>query len=81
MPRSLALRTDPAARATRVLRKRARVVDLSSIFCDEESCFPVLGNSLVYFDDNHITDTFSKTLWPHFMRIFDKPKQPQKAKK
>jgi peptidoglycan/LPS O-acetylase OafA/YrhL len=74
-PRSLGLRSDPAVKAAKHLHKRARYVDLSSIFCDTDWCYPVIGHSLVYFDDNHMTETFSRTLWPHFVQIFDKPKR------
>lgn len=39
-------------------------VDFTDRFCDEEYCKAVVGNILVYTDDNHLTATFSKTLAP-----------------
>ncbi|WP_433407545.1 acyltransferase family protein [Saccharomonospora azurea] len=39
-------------------------VDLSDYYCTETQCPPVIGNVLVYMDDNHVSDTFMKTLSP-----------------
>ncbi|WP_427006802.1 acyltransferase family protein [Pseudarthrobacter sp. H2] len=39
------------------------VIDLSSHFCRQGSCPAVIGNVLVY-RDNHMTNTFAKTLAP-----------------
>ncbi|WP_197319128.1 acyltransferase family protein [Saccharomonospora sp. NB11] len=39
-------------------------VDLSDYFCTPTHCPPVIGNVLVYMDDNHVSDTFMKTLSP-----------------
>ncbi len=38
--------------------------DLSDYFCDDERCYSVIGNIIVYRDNNHITTTFMKTLAP-----------------
>lgn len=38
--------------------------DLSDYFCDEERCYSVIGNIIVYRDDNHITTEYMKTLAP-----------------
>ena len=38
--------------------------DLSDYFCDEEKCYSVIGNIIVYRDDNHITTEYMKTLAP-----------------
>lgn len=45
-------------------------IDLTSSFCDEESCPSVIGNVIVYKDDNHVTATYMKTLRPVFEREF-----------
>lgn len=36
--------------------------DLTDYFCDETTCHPVIGNIIVYRDDNHITAEYAKTL-------------------
>lgn len=38
--------------------------DLSDSFCDKERCYSVIGNIIVYRDDNHITTEYMKTLAP-----------------
>lgn len=38
--------------------------DLSDNFCDEERCHGVIGNIVVYRDNNHITSTYMRTLAP-----------------
>lgn len=39
-------------------------VDYSEHFCDEEVCYPTKGNVIIYFDENHITNTYVKTITP-----------------
>ena len=36
--------------------------DLTDYFCDQTTCYPVIGNIIVYRDNNHITATYAKTL-------------------
>ncbi|MFC7321990.1 acyltransferase family protein [Halobacillus campisalis] len=36
--------------------------DLSEYFCDDETCHSVIGNVLVYRDQHHLTNLYSKTL-------------------
>jgi peptidoglycan/LPS O-acetylase OafA/YrhL len=36
--------------------------DLSDYFCDEETCYPVIGNVLVYRDLHHLSTIYAKTL-------------------
>lgn len=43
----------------------AKVIDLTDFYCDAEKCPAVIGNVIVYRDDNHITRTWAKTLAPH----------------
>jgi peptidoglycan/LPS O-acetylase OafA/YrhL len=38
--------------------------DLSEYFCDDLTCFPVIGNVLVYRDTHHISTLYSKSLAP-----------------
>ncbi|QVQ55057.1 acyltransferase [Spiractinospora alimapuensis] len=39
-------------------------VDLTDYFCPDGRCPSVIGNVLVYYDDSHITATYSATLAP-----------------
>ncbi|MEU3270184.1 acyltransferase family protein [Saccharomonospora sp. NPDC006951] len=37
-------------------------VDLSNYYCTADTCPPVIGNVLVYMDDNHVTAAYMETL-------------------
>ncbi|HEV7649850.1 MAG TPA: acyltransferase family protein [Actinophytocola sp.] len=39
-------------------------VDTSRYFCDTTTCPPVIGNVIVYMDDNHISGTYMATVAP-----------------
>lgn len=41
-----------------------RFVDLSDYLCDPQRCSPVIGNVLVYVDDNHVSATYMRTMAP-----------------
>ncbi|QTE30349.1 acyltransferase family protein [Pengzhenrongella sicca] len=41
------------------------LVDLTNSFCVNGLCPPVIGNVLVYRDDQHLTATYVRTLAPH----------------
>ncbi|WP_104092160.1 acyltransferase family protein [Arthrobacter sp. GMC3] len=47
-----------------------KFLDFSSFFCPDTSCPAVIGNVIVYKDDNHVTRTFMETLTPIFEREF-----------
>ncbi len=69
VPRRTALSTDSAAVAGASGREaRARVVDLTRFFCDGSRCYPVVGGALVFKDQNHMTETFAKSLAPYLRR-------------
>ncbi|MBO0589492.1 acyltransferase family protein [Sporosarcina sp. E16_8] len=38
--------------------------DLTDYFCDDQICYPVIGNVIVYRDNNHLTAQYAKTLAP-----------------
>ncbi|MEG3614555.1 acyltransferase family protein [Isoptericola haloaureus] len=40
-------------------------VDLSGVVCTDDECPPVVGNVLVYRDDDHFTATYVRTLTPY----------------
>lgn len=47
-----------------VIPPNVHYVDYTEHFCDEETCYPTKGNVIIYFDENHITNTYMKTLTP-----------------
>lgn len=64
VPRSeLLAPTPPYEKATDV-PANVSFLDFSDYFCGRAQCRPVVGNVLVYMDDNHITATFMTTLSP-----------------
>jgi hypothetical protein len=71
LPRSHALKVDPAALAAERLHSaRVQVIDLTRFFCDSQLCYPVIGGALVYKDSDHLTRVFAATLGPFLLREF-----------
>ncbi len=65
VPRSYAVRSDPAALAARATGDaRVQVVDLTDVFCSARFCLPVIGGALVHRDTEHMTRQFVRTLAP-----------------
>ncbi len=58
----------PAPSVTSTSGARVLTIDLSEQYCPEGVCRPVIGNVLVYFDDNHPTREFETTLAPEVER-------------
>ncbi|MCL2850305.1 MAG: acyltransferase, partial [Micrococcales bacterium] len=67
-PRVSALAPDPlAAAAAADTTGLVSVLDLSDMVCDPQHCLPVVGGVIVYFDDNHMSATFARTLAPEIV--------------
>lgn len=64
VPRDRALVDDGQRRAAQ-LDPRARVVDMTDLYCDETMCPPVIGGVVVYRDGTHLTGTYARTLAPY----------------
>ncbi len=64
-PRATALVDDPASAAV-AADPRARVLDLSDQFCDEDTCYAAIGGIMVYFDLDHVSRSYMKSLIPVF---------------
>ncbi|MCQ1985337.1 acyltransferase family protein [Arthrobacter sp. zg-Y844] len=45
-------------------------IDFSDLICPEGLCRPVIGNSYVYLDDNHLTAGFTSSMASEFERRF-----------
>lgn len=63
LPTESALGFDAQVRSAAAVPS-VRLVDFDYIFCDAKNCLPVIGHVVVYRDDNHITDTFARSLAP-----------------
>jgi hypothetical protein len=69
VPRSRALKPDPAVAAVRALdAPRYRAIDLTPYFCSPRSCYAVVGGVLVHRDIDHMTAPFSASLGPYLLR-------------
>ena len=74
VPRVNALPPDPQEAAiAQVDPARFEFVDLTPFFCDERSCYPVVGGVLIYRDLNHLTTLFAETLAPYLQRALALP--------
>jgi hypothetical protein len=62
---------DASIEATRAL-PASHLIDLSERYCDALACFPVIGNVIVYRDNNHITATFARTLTPFLLEHLER---------
>ena len=65
--KSKALQFDPQVQAA-VVVPAVRLVNFDEIYCDAKNCLPVIGHVVVYRDDNHLTDTFARTLAPELSK-------------
>jgi peptidoglycan/LPS O-acetylase OafA/YrhL len=59
-----ALQFDPQVQAATEV-PAVKLANFDDIYCDELNCLPVIGHVVVYRDDNHLTDTFARTLAPY----------------
>ena len=57
---------DPQPGAVKKLNSPlTRLVDFTNVYCDDFKCDAVIGGVIVNRDENHLTNTFSKTLAPY----------------
>lgn len=64
IPVAAAFGRDDTAVAAAVEEPRARLIDMTDIYCDDDSCPMVIGNTIVYRDRHHVTNTFVLTAAP-----------------
>jgi hypothetical protein len=68
-PRSAAVVPDAlTVAAGRVASDRITLVDLTDRFCDRSRCYAAIGGAVVYFDKEHMTTQFSRTLAPFLLK-------------
>ena len=47
------------------------LLDFTSVFCDDDTCFPVVGGANVYRDQDHLTVTFANSLAPQYVMAIE----------
>jgi hypothetical protein len=67
LPRERALAAPDAAvdAVGQLVDPRYQVIDMTSFFCDEARCYPVIGGALVYKDISHMTTVFGTSIGPY----------------
>ena len=50
--------------------------DLTQLFCTANRCPVIVGNSLVYFDEHHVTFEYSRLLTPAIAALADRALAP-----
>ncbi|WP_020660671.1 acyltransferase family protein [Amycolatopsis benzoatilytica] len=64
VPRPAAIAATPAYEKIDDVPDNVTFLDFTDYYCDEKNCRAVVGNVLVYMDDNHPSATFNTTLAP-----------------
>jgi peptidoglycan/LPS O-acetylase OafA/YrhL len=59
--------TDPYAIAVKKT-PRAKLLDMTSYYCDDKDCPVVIGGVNVYRDNSHVTTTYARTMAPYYYR-------------
>jgi hypothetical protein len=63
---------DPLADAAQAADDpRVHLIDLTDRFCSDDTCYPVVGNLIVYRDYSHLSDEYSAALVPYLGRRID----------
>jgi len=71
-PRSEAVVPDAAMAAVdQLASENVELVDLTDFFCDETTCYAAIGGAVVYWDANHMSAQFSRTLAPYLLGQLD----------
>jgi hypothetical protein len=47
-----------------------KFLDFTPFFCPDDTCPAVIGNVMVYKDDNHVTRTYMDSITPYFEKEF-----------
>ncbi|MDL4838901.1 acyltransferase family protein [Aquibacillus rhizosphaerae] len=64
VPRDEAISDTPPWENTDNIPSNVTFADLSDYLCDDNSCYPVIGNVVVYRDQHHLNTLYSKTMAP-----------------
>lgn len=61
-----------AAESSATAAGGGQYVDVTRLFCTEDRCPVIVGNALVYFDDNHLTAEYARALSPAIGALADR---------
>jgi hypothetical protein len=76
-PRSTALNdAGITAEAAATRAGDGRYAEVSTLFCTADRCPVIVGNALVYRDDNHLTIQYTQTLAPVLGALIDQERPP-----
>jgi peptidoglycan/LPS O-acetylase OafA/YrhL len=76
-PRALGINgAGVAAEQTATTAGGGQYADLTPLFCTAERCPVIIGNELVYRDDNHVTIEYAQTLGPVLGALADRALAP-----
>jgi hypothetical protein len=64
-------RSGVAAEAAATEASGGRYADLTELFCAADRCPAIVGNTLVYRDDNHVTMQYTRLLAPVLGALVD----------
>ena len=62
VPRSLVLDDDAIANDLEKLPDNVHYIDMSDAYCDEQNCWTVKDNLMIYRDSHHLTATYAQHL-------------------
>ncbi len=65
-PRADLLVEDDPLREAAASADGVTLLDFTDVFCDDDTCYPVVGGADVYRDQDHLTVTFVDTLAPYY---------------
>jgi hypothetical protein len=65
-----------AAEKTAIMAGGGEYADLSELFCTADRCPVVVGNTLVYRDDNHVTLEYAQVLAPLLTEMVERALAP-----
>lgn len=71
-PRETALPGSPMVDAARDAGAGVRLIDLTDRFCDETTCYPVVGDVVVYRDYSHLAVDYARALVPAVREELDR---------
>ncbi len=66
LPRKDIVRNPSLLSTASYIPKNATIFDPTDFFCDDEFCYPIIGNVVTHSDNNHITASYSRTMTPLF---------------
>lgn len=66
------LQPDVQAEAVDGAPEGVSLIDLTDRFCDEDRCFGVVGDVIVYRDSSHLSEEYSTLLAPYLGQAFDR---------